>query len=172
MRKCVLSLCVAVGFFLLASPETNACGDKFVRMGRALRTSRAPHPASILIYMQPGSVVPAAAKDLRLSTALQQAGHRIRAVERENDLAAALESGAYDIVLGDASAGPVIRHMKTGSPQPPRFLPVLHKPTRQQLAAAEKEHRCFLAAPGKTHTALAEIDHVMEERRKGAKAGL
>lgn len=171
MRNRLLSLGLAAACVLMAPPESSACGDKFVRMGRALRTSRAAYPASILIYMQPGSGVPAAARDLRLSTTLRQAGHRIRAVESENDLAAELRSGAYDIVLGDASAGAVIQQMKTGAPRP-RFLPVLHKPTRQQLDAAEKEHRCFLAAPGKIHAALAEIDHVMEERRKGARAGL
>lgn len=171
MRTRLLVLSFALGCVLFASSELNACGDKFIRMGRALRTSRAAHPASILIYMQPNSVVPAAAKDLKLSMALKQAGHRIRAVEHESDLQAELKSGTYDIVVADASAAATVDQIQTGNSKP-RFLPVLHKPTKDQLAAAEKQYRCFLAAPGKTHQVLAEIDHVMSERLKGARTGL
>lgn len=171
MRNRLLSFGLAAGCVLMAPPESNACGDKFLRMGRGLRTSRAAHPASILIYMRPGSVVPAAAKELRLPTALLQAGHHVRAVEREKDLDAELITGTYDIVIGDESAGAVVDQIQTGKLRP-RFLPVLHKATSQQLAAAEKHYRCFLAAPGRTNAALAEIEHVMEDRRRGASAGL
>ena len=170
MRNRLLRLVVAAGCVFFASPELDACGDKLIRMGRGLR-SRPAHPASILIYMQPDSVVPAAAKDLRLSTALSQAGHRIRAVERETDFAAELKSGTYDIVVGDASAGAVVEQMQTGLSKP-RFLPVYYKPTKTQLAEAEKRNLCFLSAPGKTFEVLAEIDHVMAERRKQARPGL
>jgi hypothetical protein len=170
MRNRLLRLVVAAGCVFFVSPDLDACGDKLIRMGRGLR-SRAAHPASILIYMQRDSVVPAAAKDLRLSAALSQAGHRIRAVERENDLESELKSGAYDIVVADASAGAIVQQMQTG-PSKPRFLPVFYKPTRAQLADAEKRNLCFLAAPGKTFEVLAEIDHVMAERRKQARPGL
>src|SRR6185295_6361243 len=156
---------------LMASPQSDACGDKFLRMGRTLRLSRAAHPASILIYMRRDSVVPAAAKDLKLSTTLKQAGHRIRSVEREDEMAAELKSGTYDIVVADAGSGAAIQQMRTENPKP-RFLPLFNRPTKQQLAEAEKQYHCFLAAPGKPAVVLAEIDHVMVERRKAAGSGL
>lgn len=166
--RVLLTLGLSAACVLLASPPADACGDKFIRMGRALRITRSPRPASILLYMNPASAAPAAARDLKLSESLVQAGHRITAVARENDLAAALKSGAYDIVVGDAGAAPLVEKMGTGA----RFLPLLHKATKGELAAAEKQYRCFLAAPGRVHAALAEIDHVMEERQKGARAGI
>lgn len=171
MRNRLVSLGLAVGLLLLCCPPSEACGDKFLRMGRGLRNARATRPASILIYMKPDSVVPAAARELKLSASLQRAGHRIRAVEGANELEAALMSGTYDIVVGDPASATVIARMPTGKSKP-SFLPVLLKPTRQELAAAEKRYRCFLAAPGRAYTSLAEIDHVMQERQKGARAGL
>lgn len=168
MRTCLLPIAFAAGCALLGSVELDACGDKFLRMGQALRLSRAVRPASILIYMQPDSVVPAAAKDLKLS-AMKQAGHRLHMVESESDLETALRSGAYDIVLGDASAAALVRRAAHAAGPKPRFLPVFYKPTSQQLDAAAKQYGCFVAAPGKRYEILAEIDHVMEERRKAAK---
>lgn len=171
MQNRMLSLGLAAGCFLLAAPAADACGDKFLRMGRALRIARSARPASILIYMNPASAVPAAAKDLKLSSSLVQAGHRIKAVARQDDLEAELRSGAYDIVVGEAAAATLVQHLHTGKTRP-RFLPLLHKATKGELAVAEKQYRCFLAAPGRVHAALAEIDHVMEERHKGARAGI
>ena len=171
MRNRSISFGLVAGCVLMASPQSDACGDKFLRMGRTLRISRAAHPASILIYMRRDSVVPAAAKDLKLSTALKQAGHRIRAVEREDELAAELKSGTYDIVVADAGSGAAIQQLRSDKPKP-RFLPLLNRPTKQELAAAEKQYRCFLAAPARTQGVLAEIDHVMTERRKAAGSGL
>ena len=171
MRNRSISFGLVAGCVLMASPQADACGDKFLRMGRTLRVSRAAHPASILIYMRRDSVVPAAAKDLKLSRALKQAGHRIRAVEREDELEAELKSGTYDIVVADAGSGAAIQQIRTGNAKP-RFLPLLNRPTKQELAAAEKQYRCFLAAPAKTQGILAEIDHVMEERRQGTRTGL
>lgn len=43
MRNRLLPLGFAAGCVLLASPELDACDDKFLRMGRALRMSRAAH---------------------------------------------------------------------------------------------------------------------------------
>lgn len=169
MRTRLLPIAFAAGCALLGSVELDACGDKFLRMGQALRLGRAPRPASILIYMQPDSLVPAAAKDLKLSAAMKQAGHRLHMVERESDLETALRSGAYDIVLGDVSAAALVRRAAHAAGPNPRFLPVFYKPTSQQLDAAAKQYGCFVAAPGKRYEILAEIDHVMEERHKAAK---
>jgi hypothetical protein len=171
MAKSVLPFALAAGCLLLGVPQSDACGDKFIRMGRTLRIARSARPASILIYMNPASAVPAAAKDLRLSASLLQAGHRITTVVRQNELEAELKSGAYDIVVGDAAAATLVQQIGAGKTKP-RFLPLLHKATKQQLAAAEKEFRCFIAAPGRAYAAVAEIEHVMEQRHKGARAGI
>jgi hypothetical protein len=171
MRHRVLSFGLVAGSVLLAAPPSDACGDKFIRMGRTLRIARSARPASILIYMNPTSAVPAAAKDLKLSASLVQAGHRIKAVAHQTDLETELRSGAYDIVVGEAAAASLVKQADTGKSRP-SFLPLLHKATKGELAAAGKQYQCFLAAPGRVHAALAEIEHVMEERNKGARAGI
>lgn len=169
MRHRGLTVVLVASAVLLASPALDACGDKFFRAGYML--GRAAHPASILIYMPPGSIVPAAAKELQLFRELSAAGHRVRSVERAEDLQAALKSGSFDIVVGDPGARTALDQMPAGKAKP-RFLPVFQKPSKPQLAAAEKTFRHVLATPAKRHLALIEVDHVMEEQRKGMKAGL
>lgn len=174
MRK-LLAIAFAAATLHAATANLNACGDKFLRIGRALSLSRsyvAAHRASILIYLRPDSGLSLAARDLKLPSTLKHAGHDVRVVEQQRDLESALSSGQFDIVLADPSAIAVLNSQeKTGRPGP-RVVPVLYKPTKDQIAATEKQYGFLLVAPSKASQALAEIELVMEDRLKTAKSGL
>lgn len=160
MRKFPTSAwCVAV-CLLLAGSDLTACGDKMLRLGSRLGGGQvAAHRASLLIYMPSHSIVPEAAKKLKLQSALTRAGHRVHAVEHAADLDKAVSSGRYDIIIADVATAAA----RAGTPSAsPSVLPLVAKP---QWAEAERQFGHFIKAGGRVHEALDEVDHVMESRK-------
>src|SRR5262245_5035324 len=148
--------------FLGAAAYVDACGDKFLVVGRGVRYTRvraAAHPASILLYMNPTSRVPAAAKDAKLEASLKQAGHKVRTVETAGQLSDALKASKFDLVVADVSDGPSLEKQVGSGPS---LVPVLYKPTDAELAAARERYGCALKAPSKDP--LAAIDEAMSQR--------
>jgi hypothetical protein len=151
-----------------ASQNLIACGDKFLRAGRSQRSKgyAAVYPASILIY-KPN----ATDKGLKeFETLLRKAGHKPVALKNESALSRALSSSTYDVVIADyADVGPLRDRFGSASTEP-GFLPILHKPSKAQEAEVAKQFHCLLKPEKMTkYDALDEIDHLMEQRRKGTK---
>ena len=109
MRKKLLFTGFAAAVFW-RSAAVLACGDKFVVLGRdALgRFFVTKYHATILIYVNPASHMPAAMKDFRLEATLKKAGHKPRPSTAPRTSSRRC-SGKYDIVLAD------IRH--SGCPE-------------------------------------------------------
>jgi len=153
--------------FLSAAAYVDACGDKFLVVGRGVRYTRvraAAHPASILLYMNPASRVPAAVKDARLDVSLKQAGHKVQTVETASQLNEAFKTSKFDLVLADVNDGPSLEK-QVGSQSPrPALVPVLYNPTDGELTAARQQYGCALKAPGKDP--LSAIDEAMAQRTK------
>ena len=161
---------MVVGVFLAATTVL-ACGDKFVVLGRGVRflgLHAALHPASILIYMNPASHVPAADKEFQIQSTLKLAGHKPHAVENPGDLGKALSSGSYDLVLGDLSDVAMLERQVETVPTKPAVIPVVYNLTGAELAAAEKEHSCLIKASKKNHELLAVIDEAMQSKSRGS----
>jgi ABC-type amino acid transport substrate-binding protein len=171
MRRMVVFLGVlAVGFLTLWG-DAQACGDKFLVVGRGVRYQRvspAAHSASILIYMNPASRIPAAAKDAQLESNLKQAGYKVQSVDTSAGLQSALKSSRYDLVLADIADSPGLEKDVSSDPSKPVVVPVLYQPTSAELAAAKKEYGCAMKAPGKDY--LATIDDIMARKGKAADA--
>lgn len=170
MRKLLFTGYAAAA--LLLGPEVGlACGDKFVVLGRGMRFGRvlpAKYPASILIYMNPASNMPAAAKQFKLEQTLKAAGHKPRVVESATDLEQALASGKYDIVLADIADTPGIQKDATAGASKPSVVPVLYKPTPAELAAVEKKYGCLIApVSSRSAELLPVLDQAMQSRAKG-----
>jgi hypothetical protein len=83
-----------------------ACGDKFLVGGRGTRYQRPKNAraASVLIYADPSSVVPATLKKMKVESLLKLEGHRSTKVETFEQLSAVVSSGRYDVILAAASA--------------------------------------------------------------------
>jgi ABC-type amino acid transport substrate-binding protein len=172
MRDRVASVaCLGALIFLGAAAYVDACGDKFLVVGRGVRYTRvraATHPGSILLYMNPASRVLAAAREAKLEASLKQAGHKVQTVETQRQLDDALKTSKFDIVVADVADGPSVEKQVRSEPSQPAVVPVLYKPTDGELAAARERYGCALKAPSRDP--LAAIDEAMSQRLKTADA--
>src|SRR5262245_26367183 len=83
MRACAPILAIA-SVFLQTSNAAQACGDKFVLVGRGVEFHRAYaalYPALIVIYAKPPGRVTKAISDPQLQKDLKLSGHRVLLVE-------------------------------------------------------------------------------------------
>src|SRR5262245_8442304 len=96
---------LAIATMLLQATNTaEACGDKFLLVGRGVEFHRAYaalYPASILIYAKMAGDAGKAIRDARFQATLTQAGHRVLLVENDATLARALEADRVDLILTD-----------------------------------------------------------------------
>jgi hypothetical protein len=151
-----------------ASVDLGACGDKFLRVGRSARFRRyaAVHPAAILI-VKPVHATRAGIEELK--ALLQQAGHRPVAVDTRTNVATALATAPYDLVIADyADAAQIRNDLETASSKP-AILPILYKPTKAVEAEADSRYVCLIKPHAMTkYDALAEIDRLMQLKLSGA----
>jgi hypothetical protein len=97
------SLLVSTLTMVLAGAAiVDACGDKFLLVGRGLAFGRAyasVYPGSILIYGQPATKT----QIHKLQQTIRKAGHRVAVVTTPADLSARLLLQQTDIVIADAA---------------------------------------------------------------------
>ncbi len=156
----------AIAAAIAGSVDLDACGDKFLRLGRSARFRRyaAAHPAAILIYKPAGSTH---AGIEELKAILKRAGHRAVAVDRGTNLSAALAAMPYDLVIADYADADRIKNDLQSAASRPELLPILYKPTKAVAAEAEKRYSCLIKPELMSkYDALAEIDRLMESKPK------
>jgi hypothetical protein len=160
---------LTVAALVLGPAAVLACGDKFVVLGRAGRFFVTKYPATILIYVNPASHMPAAMKDFRLEATLKKAGHKPKTVDSSADLEQALASGKYDLVLADLSDCPDVSRDAASTTGKPMVVPVLYKPTPEELSSVEKKYGCLIApASSRATDLLPVLEQAMQNRAKGA----
>ena len=96
-------LVAAVGVWMGA--DLLACGDKFLVAGRGTRYQRPKNAraASVLIYANPASGLPASLKKLKVESVLKHEGHRSTTVETFDQLSAILAGGRFDVIVAASS---------------------------------------------------------------------
>jgi len=168
MKRRVLVIAAAVaGALTLGGGIAFGCGDKFVLIGGGARVMRSKFPSRVLVFMNPASRVPAAEKEFHVEATLTAAGHKAKVVESQAEVEKALESGKYDLVLADTADVPELRKRCGSTASKPAVLPLLYKPTAEELAAAEKEANCLVRPSKRSSDLLAVIDETMKDRIKG-----
>jgi hypothetical protein len=168
MGRVVFRLAALAGALCLSAIDSNACGDKFLNVGRGVRYERAhaaSRPASVLLYAVPGSRAAAAAKQMRLEWSLKQAGHHVQRVSDAAGLDAALRAGDYDLVVADPGDSVVLRDRLGAKAMRPVVLPLVYRPTQAELATAERDFGPVLEVPGRDP--LSVVDAAIT-RAKGA----
>ena len=162
----VVTVVLVLGTLVTFGTDILACGDKFLRIGHNARAGRyvAAYPASVLLYQAPGSAA-SLVKDLE--KIVEAAGHEATSVTTAADARAAMASGRFDIVLagpGEVSTGLTLTSSAGATPD---LVPILYKPTKAELAAADRQYGCVIGVPADhKNRALAEIDCRMELRVK------
>jgi len=169
VRRILIFVAVAAVLAVTAA-DLDACGDKFLRVGRSARFHRyaAAHPAAILIYA-PADSTPSGIKEFE--AILKRAGHRPVALPHGADVSQALAAAPYDVVIADYGDSGKIRGSLRTLDSRPGLLPILYKPSKAVADEAEREFTCLIKPHAMTKfDALAEIDRLMELRLQAAAA--
>jgi hypothetical protein len=167
MRRHLPVLMAVAAVFLQDAGAAQACGDKFVLLGRGVKFQRAYaaiYPAAILIYAQPQRHAAKAIRDPRLQSDLKLAGHRVSVVETEAALARALASERVDLVLTDVADADRTAASGAASPSKPTVLPVMYEPTREEARDIQARYQCRLKSSDKPDRYLVTIDDAMKVR--------
>ena len=161
MKKRSLAI-LAVVSMLLTQVPAQACGDKLLSMARMISLFKAYKPwkqASILIYqVRKDSVV----KDKQFQTSLTLAGHKIKTVDKADQLDSTLSAGKFDLVLADIGDAAALKQHLASRGAGPSILPLLVKPAKEELIAAEKQYGVVIKTPGGYTDHLEAIDHLMK----------
>jgi len=177
MRRLVIVLSIMVP--LLNASLASACGDKLLVLGRGARFQAeiADHPASILFYVNPNAPGSEKIEFTQLQGIMRQAGHRFRSVRGREELAVALRTARFDIVLADFDDASRLEKMIQASPSEPLLLSWVYQETkadaqraRFSLKQAREQYRFALSAPFKVGNFLSTIDRTMEMKSRQAKA--
>lgn len=174
MRAYAAILSVAT-VFLQTTNAAQACGDKFLLVGRSVEFHRAYaalYPASIVIYAKPAGDAVKAIRDSRFQATLKQSGHRVLLVENDAALARALESDRVDLILTDVADAEPVSKTAAAAPSKPAVLPVMYRPTKEEAQTIESRYQCRLTSADRADRYLAAIDTAMkarmdEKKRKG-----
>jgi len=161
---------VVLGALLLTGTAAWACGDKLLAFGRGVRFQRAyaaARQANVVIYAS-GTESGATLKAPKLQTTLKQIGHKLQTVQDAAGLEQALKAGRVDVVLADVTDAAAIARQLQSATSKPVVLPVLFKPSKADLASAQKQYSFALKAPGDEVQYLVAIDEVMKSRVKAA----
>jgi hypothetical protein len=173
MRKIAPVLALAVSTLVLGAADTSACGDKFLVIGRGVRSQRmrgASQHAAILAYLDGEGRLQTAMHQLNLEKDLKLAGHTLRSVATPAELRDAMRSGRYDILLADISEMVALEPEAGTAPGRPVLLPMIYNATGQELAEAETQFACVMRSPSTRKDYLAVIDEAMRQRRKQEQA--
>ena len=169
MFRHLAAIGVAATLCLTFATDVNACGDKFMRVGRSSSGRRyaALHPSSILIYRPLGST----AKGMTdLEKLLKQAGHAPRILQRDEGVAPVLASANYALVIADYADVEMLKGHLAGTASAPAILPILAKSDRAIEAQIRSEfHSLIKPRAMEPNDALAEIDHAIDFRLKSLK---
>jgi len=152
------------------SIDLDACGDKFLRVGRSARFRRyaAVHPAAILIYT-PRNATRKGIDELK--ALLKRAGHNALVLERTASVSGALMASPVDVIIADYLDADRVKSDVQAASSSAVLLPILTTPGKA-IETEAMQHFAFLIKPHAMakFDALAEIDRLMESRIRGAAA--
>lgn len=168
MRQALMIALVVLASSVARPVLTNACGEKFLQVGRGarFRAYAAIYPASILVYAHGAPGASTVIRDRGLQASLKAAGHTLTMVEDEQLLEQALKSDKFDLVLADAADATSLERKAQLSPTRPTVVPVMYKPTKAEAEALEKQLNCRLKASDRSDRYLTVIDDAMKARAK------
>jgi hypothetical protein len=152
-------------------PVAQACGDKFLMVGRGAKFQRAyaaVYPGKLVIYVKGPADPKAAIRDPQLHKALRQAGHTVSIIDDWTLLEQAVKTGPVDIILADAADAPRLQPVVAGALAHPDAMYVAF-PSKQSTLT-DKSLNVRLKSSDRALKYLEEVDNVMKSRSKHVKA--
>ncbi len=155
-----LLLVVGVG----AADRLAACGDKYLNLGLGThyhRSAAERRAAAILLYANPGTELSRLVTTLSIEDAMKKVGYQPAILSSTAELDAALRARKWDVIVVDGRDTPsVVQHLqKTAAPH---IVPVLTRPTKDELKQAEKIYDTVLNTPTKNRTFVDIVDDAMD----------
>lgn len=141
-----------------------ACGDKYLNLGVGThyhRSTAERRAAAILVYANPGTELSRLLTALSIETAMRKAGYQPAIASSSADLDAALHTRPWDVIVVDGhdTQSVVQRLQKTAGPH---VVPVLTRPTKDELKQAEKVYDTVLNTPSKNRSFVDILDDAMD----------
>jgi hypothetical protein len=182
-RYLLISIASVMAVVILNPALVDACGEKLLTLGRAIRfqSRHTPRAASVLLYL-PQTGAGQSLTDPNLESALREAGHAVRAATTSTDLESALRSGNYDVVLANLTDGPDLERAQAVTDRNAVVLPAVYliAPTQQTKPQAKldrdnasKTFGVVVEVPGRPGHYCAAVDKAMElklKRERSSKA--
>jgi hypothetical protein len=148
----LVGLVAVVG--LLFGGDLFACGEKFLVAGRGTRYQRPKNAraASVLIYANPASGLPASLSKVKVDSVLKHEGHRSTTVQTMEQLSTIVAGGRFDVVVAATSVAADVEKLLGASPDravvvaldgPPKessLLKAIDKAVEQRDLNARKSH--------------------------------
>jgi hypothetical protein len=157
---------VLLALGLSTGSDAIACGDKFLVGGRGTRYQRPKNAraASVLLYANPASGLPAALGRMPVETVLKQQGHRLTSAESLEQLATLLASGRFDVILAASGVVSAIEGLLGGRADAPQVVAFCIKGQ-----PVEDDTPCTVKAPPKERSLLEAIDRAVERRDRAVR---
>lgn len=175
VRAFIATLLVVVGF----GPTNRliACGDKYLNLGLGThyhRSAAERRAAAVLMYADPGSELSRVLTALSVEAAMNKDGYRPVIASSAAELDAALRNRRWDVLVIDARDMTVAQRPQRVSGPQPHVVPLLTRPTKDELKQAEKTYETVLNTPTKSRSFVQVVDDAMDvheiEERAAAKA--
>ena len=163
MARTILStllLVVSVG----APERLAACGDKYLNVGLGThyhRSTAERRTASILVYANTGSELSRLVATLSVESAMNKAGYRPAIATSPAELDMALRTRKWDVIVVDGrDAQTLVQRLQ--KPAAPHVVPVLTRPTKDELKIAERTYDTVLNTPTKNRVFVDVVDDAVD----------
>jgi hypothetical protein len=167
MRR-VLAVLILVVVAVPAFREVmQACGDKFLIVGRGIRFQRAyasVYPGHLVVYAPKSLGANAALRDPGLPKLLRQAGHTVSIIEDGSLLEQAVRSSSTDIVLVDLVDAQRVDNVAAAAPARPNIVAVRPNQKSAELDQLQQQFTCKLKSSDNAVKWLDTIEDVMKAR--------
>lgn len=173
MQRTTLAFLLALAGVVSVSQTADACGDKFLLVGRGVRFQPAYaslNPGHVIVYARPSMSAKAAIRDPQLHKRLRQAGHAVSVIENHALLVEAFRSASPDLVLADVNEGNTVAALAAASPSKPVVLFVEYPAAVERSPALQQKYLCELKPKDRAPRYLEAIENAMKGRPKTQRA--
>ncbi len=150
-----------------------ACGDKYLNLGLGTHYHRSPaerRAAAILVYATAGSELSKLLTTLSVEDAMKKVGYQPAIASSAAALDGLLHDRKWDVIVVDGPDMASVAQRLPKTAGAPHLVPVLTRPTKDQLRQAEKTYDTVINTPSKNRVFVDVVDDAMDLRAMEAEA--
>ena len=158
MRNSFVLVVLTLTAILTLSTSVFACGESVFRAGKGVhyRAFTAPIPGTVLVYARNDD-------ERAVAEGLREAGHDVHVVATDDEMAAQMQSQAFDVVVAPFSLRTAVRATSLQSTSRPDLIPVVDA-SSSELRSAKAEFDDVVKADDDIRKYLKAIHHSLKER--------